>query len=270
MNADTGRQKSPPADCFNEISGGSVWARVFILIALIIVCQVSFSLSAYAASLGVPEKFIYDLRWAGIKAGRASLEVRNDADHVKIRSTAQSASWVSVFYTVDDRVESTLLRKSPDNTLLASQYRLKIREGRHRRDKEIIFDHDKRTAIYIDHLKNERKSFDVAPPVFDPLSGFFYLRSLPLSVGEPVFLTIFDSKKVWNVKVQVLKKERITLPSGKVNTIVVKPFMQSEGIFSRKGEILIWLTDDEKRIPVQLQTKVAIGSITATLVQGFY
>ena len=270
MNTDTGRQDTSTAYCARGASHRGTLAIMFIHSIFIIVCQLFLSLGADAASLGMPEKFIYDLRWAGIKAGRASLEVSNAGDRVKIRSTAQSAAWVSVFYTVDDRVESTLLRRSSESALLASQYRLKIREGRHRRDKEVIFDHDKGTALYIDHLKNEKKSFAVDPPVFDPLSGFFYLRSLPLTIGKPVFISVFDSKRVWNVEVQVLKKELIVLPSGKVNTILVKPFMQSEGIFSRKGEILIWLTDDEKRIPVRMQTKVAIGSITATLVQGLY
>ncbi len=83
-------------------------------------------------------------------------------------------------------------------------------------------------------------------------------------------MTVFDSKKVWNVEIQVLRKERISLPTGTFNTIVVKPLMKSEGIFYRKGEIFIWLTDDIKHIPVKLQTKVAVGSITATLVKGNY
>jgi hypothetical protein len=70
--------------------------------------------------------------------------------------------------------------------------------------------------------------------------------------------------------VQVLKKDRIKLPIGTFDTVIVKPLMQSEGIFNRKGEIYIWLTDDEKHIPVKMQTKVAVGSITATLIQGYY
>ena len=69
---------------------------------------------------------------------------------------------------------------------------------------------------------------------------------------------------------QVLRREKIALPLGTFETIVVKPLMKSEGIFSRKGDILIWLTDDAKHIPVQMQTKVVVGSITATLVQGYY
>ena len=226
---------------------------------------------AHAEPFKVPEKFIYDLTWAGIKAGTASLELTNDGDRVKIVSTAQSAGWVSVFYTVDDRIES-ILSHNPSFSSIGQpvRYRIKIREGKHRRDKEVIFDRSNNKANYRDYLKNEKKEFDVPPSVFDPISSFYYLRTLKLTVGEPVYVTIFDSKKVWNVEVQVLRKERVTLPTGTFNTIVVKPNMKSEGIFYRKGEILIWLTDDAKRIPVQLQTKVAVGHVTATLVQGVY
>ena len=226
---------------------------------------------AHAEPFKVPEKFIYDLTWTGIKAGTASLELTNEGDKVKIVSTAQSAPWVSFFYTVDDRIES-ILSHNPAFSSVGQpvQYRMKIREGSHRRDKEVVFDRNSNKAIYRDYLKNEKKEFDVPPSVFDPISSFYYLRTLTLTVGEPVYVTIFDSKKVWNVEVQVLRREKITLPTGTFNTIVVKPNMKSEGIFYRKGEIFIWLTDDGKHIPVQLQTKVAVGHITATLVQGMY
>ncbi len=235
---------------------------------LVILSGVTSGSTFFPPSVAVPEKLIYDLTWTGIKAGSATLEVMNDGDHVKIFSTAVSAPWVSVFYRVDNRVECTLSRTSGGTGFQPLRYRIKIREGRHRRDKEVTFAHDNTTAIYVDYLKNERKEFEINPPVFDPLSGFYRLRSLPLAVGHPTFLTIFDSKKVWNVEVQVLKKERISLPAGPVNTVLVRPLMQSEGIFSRKGDILIWLTDDDRRVPVKMQTKVAIGSVTAQIVSG--
>ena len=148
-------------------------------------------------------------------------------------------------------------------------YRLRIREGKHRRDKEVIFNSGNKVT-YIDHINKEKHSFDVPSLIFDPLSSFYYLRTLKLVVGEPVYVTMFDSKKVWNVEVQVLRKEKVTLPTGTVDTILIKPLMKSEGIFYKKGDIYIWLTDDEKRIPVKLQTKVAIGSINALLVGGRY
>ena len=223
-----------------------------------------------ASSFDIPEKFEYDLTWTGVKAGTATLEITRTGNDIKIVSSTQSAKWVSVFYAVDDRIESILAKKS--SLMFVGEpvnYRLRVREGRHRRDKEVIFNSGNKVT-YIDHINNEKLSFDVPPLIFDPLSSFYYLRTLKLVVGEPVYVTIFDSKKVWNVEVQVLRKEKVTLPSGTVDTILIKPLMKSEGIFYKKGDIYIWLTDDEKRIPVKLQTKVAIGSINALLVGGWY
>jgi hypothetical protein len=224
-----------------------------------------------AISFQLPETLNYDLTWAGIKAGEASLEMRENADGIKITSTARSAKWVSVFYTVNDIVESRLQKnRDPGFPGLPVNYRLNIREGRHRKNKEVIFDHRNAKIIYIDYIDNERKEFEIPPSVFDPISSFYYLRTLNLEVGKSVYVTVFDSKKVWNVEVQVLRKEKVEVPAGQFNTIVVKPLMKSEGIFYRKGEIYIWLTDDEKRVPVMLKTKVKIGSVNASLVGGSY
>jgi len=233
--------------------------------------SILFFYASPTSAFKIPEKFEYDLTWTGIKAGTATLEVINTGNNIKIISTAKSAKWVSVFYTVDDRVESTLT-KNPAQPFIGQpvNYRLKIREGRHRRDKEVIFDREIGKAFYIDHLNNEKQEFDLPPFIFDPLSSFYYFRTLELLVGKAVYVTIFDSKKVWNVEVQVLRKEKVILSTGAVDTIVIKPLMKSEGIFYKKGDIYIWLTDDNKRIPVKLQTKVAVGSITATLVGGSY
>lgn len=251
-------------DCFGQCDLAITTVIFFLNFALLVTLS-------YAAPFKIPEKFVYDLTWTGIKAGTASLEAISNGDKVKIISTAQSAQWVSVFYTVDDRIESTLSKNSSPSVIgQPVSYRMKIREGRHRRHKEVIFDHTNGRAKYIDYLNSEKKDFNIPPAVYDPISSFYYLRTLRLIAGESVYVTIFDSKKVWNVEVQVLRKEKVTLPMGTFDTIVVKPLMKSEGIFYRKGEIFIWLTDDMKHIPVKMQTKVAVGSITATLIQGYY
>ena len=219
----------------------------------------------------MPELFNYDLSWAGVKAGEATLGAREDGDGVTIISTAKSSKWVSVFYTVNDVVESRLRKNGgPGGGTLPVNYRLNIREGRNRKNKEIIFDQRNEKVLYIDHLENERREFAVPVAAFDPISSFYYLRTLDLRVGSPVYVTIFDSKKVWNVEVQVLRKEVVVVPAGHFKTIVLKPRLMSEGIFFRKGEIYIWLTDDEKRLPVMLKTKVKLGWVTASLVGGTF
>lgn len=227
--------------------------------------------SSHAASFNIPEKLIYDLTWTGIKAGAASLEVVEEGDTIKITSVAQSAKYISAFYKVDDRVVS-ILAKDTSSAFIGkpSNYILKIREGRHRRDREIIFHKEFGRATYIDHLENIKKEYTIPNNIFDPLSGFYFLRTFDLKVGNSVFVDIFDSKKVWNVEVQVLKKEKLEIPLGTFDTILIKPILKSDGIFHRKGDVLIWLTDDKKRIPVMMQTKVVVGYVTATLVGGKY
>ncbi len=224
-----------------------------------------------AAAFTVPEKLVYDLTWAGIKAGTATLEIERDSDSMRIISTARSADWISIFYTVDDRTESVVSRPLPPAHIgFPQNYHMKMREGRHRRDKEVIFDRKRHTAVYVDHLAGERKELDARGRVFDPLSGLYYVRTLRFELGTPVFVDILDSKKLWNVEVQILKKERITTRLGTFDTIVIRPLMKSEGIFNRRGDMYIWLTDDERRLPVKMQTKAAVGSITATLAGGQY
>ncbi len=217
------------------------------------------------------EVFIYKLKWLGITAGRARMEFIDRGEEIKITTRAESADWVSIFYKVDDRAKSLLTkRRNRDGgyKFIAKRYRLKIREGRHRRDKEVIFYPDKGMAEYINHLEDEKKSFEIPGGTYDPLSAFLMLRLKSIKIGEPVFLRIFDSKKVWDVKVDVLKKETVETEAGKFSTIVVKPELKSEGIFLKKGDIYIYLTDDERHIPVLIETKVLIGHIEAELVGG--
>jgi hypothetical protein len=229
-----------------------------------------FIMVTTASAVSAQEKLVYDLSWTGIKAGSATQEFFTEKGGIRIVSTARSADWISAFFPVEDRVESILGSASPGQIGLPLNFRMKIREGSHRRDREVIFDHDKGQAHYIDHMSGEKTDLAIGKNTYDPYSSFYYIRRLPLEPGRSVFVSILDNKQLWTVEVQVLKKERIKTVLGEVDTIVIKPLMKSEGIFQRKGAIYIWLTDDARRIPVMMKTKVAIGSITATLVGGNY
>lgn len=236
-------------------------------------------ISANAFAFDIPEKLQYDLTWAGIKAGESILEAKDNGTNIQFISKASSAKWVSIFYKVEDTVVSTLKKQTAEDRAQKTDkvfmwtpqnYRIKLREGKYRRDKEIVFDHAAKKAKYINHLNNEATSHDINDSTLDPLSCLYYVRRLPLKVGKSVFIEVFDSKKLYEVEVQVLNKETVETPAGTFKTILIKPIIKSEGIFYRKGDILIWLTDDEKRTPVLLKTKVQLGSVKAVLVGGKY
>lgn len=242
--------------------------RISTLRLIPLILCLALTIPATALALTIPEKLVFDLTWTGIKAGTATQEIIEEKDSIRIVSTARSADWLSVFFPVEDRIESVLTKAPPPHLGLPRNFRMKISEGKHRRDKEIIFDHGKGKARYIDHLGGEKVDLEIGKSTYDTYSSFYYIRTLPLEVGKSVFVSILDKKQVWNVEVQVLKKEQIDSILGRVNTILIKPLIKSEGIFQKKGAIYIWLTDDARRIPVQMKTKVAIGSVTATLVGG--
>lgn len=242
---------------------------------IIIVILASVFLSSHAFGHTILERFQFDLTWTGIKAGEAVLEAIDDGQCIHFISKTYSAEWVSLFYRVENMIESTVKAANANSSqdafaYIPSHYSVKMREGRHRRDKEVFFDRTARQAAYINHIEKERASFPINDSTFDPLSGFFYVRRIPLEVGKSVFVDVFDSKKLYKLEVKVLKKESIKTSLGTFQTIVIKPIMQSEGIFYRKGDILIWLTDDEKKIPVLIKIKASLGSISATLVGGQY
>jgi len=223
-----------------------------------------------AAAFGTHEKLVFDLTWTGIKAGTATQEITTDGNETRIVSIARSADWISVFFPVEDRIETVLTGNSPSRIGLPTLYHLKIREGNHRRDKEVRFEHAKGVAHYKDNLNGDRRVIPISPSTIDTLSSFYFVRTLKMEVGKSIFLTILDNMKVWNVEVQVLRKEKIKTKLGSFDTIVIKPLMQSEGIMDRKGDMYIWLTDDHRLLPVKMKTKVKVGSITATLVGGVY
>ncbi len=218
----------------------------------------------------VPEKLVYELSWTGIPVGTATQEITEEGNVRRIVSTARSNDWLSVFFPVGDRIESTLARVGAPFPGLTRYYRMQIREGGHRRDREIDFDQVGGNAVYHDRRSGEKKDIPLVPPVFDIYGSFYYVRFLPLEVGKSFVVTVLDGKKVEQVEVRVLRKEKLKTALGELDTIVIRPMVKSEGVFEGKGSVHIWLTDDHRRIPVRAQTKVTVGSVIANLIGGSY
>lgn len=174
----------------------------------------------------------------------------------RIVSKAESNSFVSKFYKVRDRAESYVDAES----LFSRRFVKHLREGSYKQDTEIRFDQDARKAVYADG-----KTFDVAARVHDVLSAFYYVRTLPLPDGATVVIPTHDNKKSYEMEVRVLRREKIEVPAGTFQCVVVEPLLKSEGVFRSQGSIYVWLSDDERRIPVLVKSKVPIGSISVSL-----
>jgi len=149
---------------------------------------------------------------------------------------------------------------------------LKTREGRRMRDLAIYFEpltgNSPQKIAFHNVLDNEKKELLLEEPAYDYLSALYAITKRPLQPGSSEYIDIIDHKRVWHTEVQVLKKEKIRVQGREFHTILVKPLLQSEGLFRRTGDILIWTTDDDNKLPVLLKSKVKIGHFTAELAEG--
>jgi hypothetical protein len=224
-----------------------------------------------AVAFPIPERLEFELSYTGITAGHAVQEVTQEGTDIHIVSTARSADWLQFFFPVEDRIESYLTSGSPPLYLGSPRLYLERKhEGRTITNREARFDRKKLEVTTIDHRNKEEKTQSITKRTYDTLSSFFYFRTISLQVGTSYFIDIYDCNRLWNTEVKVLRREELVIPLGRFKTIVIQPLLKSEGIFARTGEMFIWLTDDDRRIPVQMKSKVVVGSITATLTGGSY
>ncbi len=219
------------------------------------------TIQAYAPG----ERLVYDVRYLGISAGTAVLEVldkteMNGRDVYHILSTVRSNDFISFFYPVNNRIESFI----DTENLYSHLIKIKQHQGKRRREKVIGFNQAHHRAVQV---KNNRSTvFKIPPNVQDSLSSLYFFRTFPpVDVGTSAFIPVHESRKNWELEIQVLNKERLKTEVGVFDTVKVKAVVRFEGLLMDKGDVYIWFTDDEKRIPVKIKSKIKIGSISISL-----
>ncbi|KAA3617132.1 MAG: DUF3108 domain-containing protein [Calditrichaeota bacterium] len=220
------------------------------------------------------EVLSFRIRYGFITAGSAKMKVftkmYDDTTQVfHLQTTAKSASGFSWIYKVDDVVNSYV----DFDDFYPIRFEKKLREGSYLAD--LFTDYHPldslakvETIRYTSDMEvRKRKKYDVAVPPYcqDILSSFYYIRRFDLKVGESLFLTNHEKKKVYDLEVLVHKKEVIEVEAGKFRCIVVEPIIKGEGLFKKKGRLKVWLTDDDKKIPIQMKSEVLVGNITTEL-----
>lgn len=211
----------------------------------------------------VGERLVYDVGFSFITAGEAVFEVFN-ADSVhgrecyRVAFTVNSVPSFSWIYKVEDRYETTLDGKG----VFPWRFTQHVREGKYRYDFAADFDQLHGIA------KAGDKVYAVPPYVHDVVSAFYYVRTMDFSkskVGEKYLLRNFFKDSTYQLAVKFLGRQQISVDAGVFNTVIVEPLIQEGGLFKSNGRVLIWLSDDERKIPVKVSTKVVVGSIDAEL-----
>lgn len=216
----------------------------------------------------VGERLTYNVSWLNLTAVIARMEVLradggNDRNVAQLVGTAQSTPIITKFFPVDNRVVSIL----DLDTVVPSHLTFRRREGKKKEDIEYAFNQKEGTVIAVRGGTTE--TLPIPAGTQDILSCLYYTRTvLPPKPGASLKMNVYHDKKNRPVEVRVEALETLEGSWGKVETVRVRVIMPFHGLFMNKGDIHVWVTNDERKTPVRMKAKVVLGSIVADLVEG--
>ena len=97
--------------------------------------------------------------------------------------------------------------------------------------------------------------------LYDPYSLFYLLRTKPLILGEIIKINTFSGKKVTPIQIITKTEETINTIIGSFNCLVIKPFREGKTLLKNKGDMMIWFSNDKKKLPIQIKIKLQYGSM---------
>ncbi|MEN8200600.1 MAG: DUF3108 domain-containing protein [Thermodesulfobacteriota bacterium] len=213
------------------------------------------------------EKLSYRISWSGgPKIGEMHLEltrVPGAADRYQLQARVQDSGLFHFFYPVDDTFTTVVEGKRR----LPVSYEVHQKEGR---DYQALrfSEYDQENGV-VRYRKNDLEpvEYEVEGQVHNEFSSFFISRVLQLDPEQDVTVSTFADGKRHEVVVQCSEPflaEGTLL--GDVQVVAVTPLMNFKGLYNKDGDTVIWLTDDACRVPVRIESKILIGSLTAELV----
>lgn len=248
-------------------------AALFLSILLMALLSPRANTQTPGAALSLPakENLAYMIEWRFIHAGNARLTLGRLAVGNETSFNAgldlESAGLVSRLFKVDNHYNVAL-----SDQLCAIRSLLATNEGSRQRETKVTYDKNRRKASYIERdLKRNStvstREVDIPACAHDVVGGLYYLRTLRTAPGQVLQIPVSDGKKSVLARVEVQEREEVVTPAGKFHTIRYEIFLFDNVLYNRKGRLFVWLSDDSRRLPVQIRIRqpLYIGTITLQL-----
>jgi len=199
----------------------------------------------------VGERLTYNAKVTGMNAGKASISIEN----------IETIRGVPTFHTVFDIKGRVLFKRFEnhyeswfDTTGLVT---MKLNQKTPDVDKHYEFYPDRK--IYVkngDGIENPSVSMPI-----DECSFLFYLRTLPLEVGKTYSVDRYYYADKNPIVVTVDRRERVSVPAGDFDAVVLKPVIKSNGLFSVKSNAEVWLSTDPTHTILKLRSGLPVGTL---------
>lgn len=208
-------------------------------------------------------KVYYTLAGAWIGAGQATfsntLATMNGKPVYHIIGSGKTFKSYDWFFKVRDKYETYI----DTTTMLPYKFKRDVKEGGTKFYKYINFDQKNK------RVTTKQGTKKVPGCIQDVLSSIYFARNINFSkykVGTKIPLTIFLDNEVYEIYIRYLGKFKLKTKNGTYKTIKFKPLLIDGTIFDGGEKMTVWVTDDKNKIPVHIETPIAVGQIRVDLV----
>ena len=222
------------------------------------------------------ESLTYAADWMNISVGEATMTVDTNATYegspaIHLKAEAKSNRAFSLFFAIEDAGESWVDPKG----LYSLGFISDQQEGSISDYQKWVMDYDRGVATRTRVRKKGRgpakrsvKDYPLqATHLQDAFSMLYFFRAFDLDVGQTLVSDVFVSRKTWKLEVKIVGRDKCKVPAGTFDCLKVVPSVTLNGKPQKKGQMTIWVTDDERRIPVKIQSEIPLGKVNAELVR---
>ena len=280
----------------SHVKGFAISSASFTVIAIVCIFTVGFAVNTAEDNKNAPpvktdfsrftgETLVYSVKWdppwymfflPKMEAGELVFRFQGIDEFrgkpaVKIAVDAYSSGTLAKL--ADMKVEDEFLFYSTPETLCAEGSVSKIREGKRRRLLELEYFQDERRLHFrvtdeadTPHriLRDVTKT-DLPPCIRDPFSTLYFYRTLNLTKGSEHNLIVGNDDRVLDVRTRVENQEAVTTMAGKFTAWRIRTDALRGGLFSQDGDFRIWVSADERKLPVRFEIKVRLGHVLGEL-----
>jgi hypothetical protein len=207
----------------------------------------------------VGERLRYDARFGILNIGGAELVVAG-------LDTIQGDSALHIRFIVDGRVFTYRLHNEWDSWIALDGFT----------SRRFVQDHDEggrryrnEYDIYPDSGFYRQAGVDTVMPTsvlpLDDAAFFYFVRTVPLEPGQRYEFDRYFKPDRNPVVLEVVGRDTVDVPAGRFDCLVVQPIIKGGGIFKEKADGRLWITNDERRLVVQIKSRFYFGSLTFRL-----
>lgn len=223
----------------------------------------------------VGEEVVHDVHYFKVSAGELRMKVNpfalvNNRKSYNFGIAIKTSSLFSRFYSVDDKVE--IFTDYED--LVPRVFQLHVKESNQLREAKMLFDTEKNTATFWEkkvtkeHGEQEKRlEWEIPEYTQNVYSAIFYMRNFKWEVGKQYAFRVANDDENLVFSGEALRKEVLQTKLGPMNAIVIKPNIVLKGQFKPIGDNFIWLSDDDRKYVLRIESKIKIGTLVSEVIE---